>query len=101
MKLSWLFALPLGLALASPAVAVGFCIDNTEGGSIKFGIGVHVGEPYTEAEQAVFDQMELRRRGVDATRVERWNGCIRAWVRQPNGFEIMQYFDPNSFRQLD
>lgn len=41
----------------------------------------------------------LRSMGVDATRVEDWNGCIRAFVRT-NGGETMQYFDPDTFERL-
>jgi hypothetical protein len=44
--------------------------------------------------------MELNQQGVDATRVEKWNGCLRAFVRQPGGGEIMQFFDPQTLRQV-
>ena len=101
MKRSWLAAVPLALALASPAAAVGFCDDTTDPIGFQFRIGVHVGEPYTEEEIATFDRMELKRRGVNATRVERWNGCLRAWVRSADGAETQQFFDPNSYDRID
>ncbi|MNY82203.1 hypothetical protein D3C86_2241690 [compost metagenome] len=47
-----------------------------------------------------FDLMHLRQQGVDATRVERWNGCIRAFVRKPGGGEEMQFFEPGTYRPV-
>jgi hypothetical protein len=43
---------------------------------------------------------ELRNRGVNATRVEEWNGCIRAYVAGADGSERMQYFEPHTYRRL-
>ena len=67
MKSSWLLAAPFALALASPAMAVGFCDDSSDGFSIgatvKVSAGFHIGEPYTEEEQGLLDQMQLRRDG--------------------------------------
>ena len=90
-----LIALAL-LGAAVPAQAA-FCTDD-RGVVVTF--GVHLGEPYTEEELNEFDLMQLRREGVDATRVERWNGCIRAFVRKPEGGEEMQFFDPNTFERV-
>lgn len=92
-----MLALMFGLA-AGPALATPFCTDDRGGVSVTFGI--HIGKPYTEAEQNDLDLMELRRSGVDATRVEKWNGCLRAYVRQPGGGETMEYYDPNTLRQV-
>ena len=39
--------------------------------------------------------------GIEATRVERWNGCLRAWVRGSRRPERQQFFDPNSYDRLD
>lgn len=96
-----LFALaPLALTLlATPAFAV-TCDDTGNESAIGFQFGFHLGEPYTEADQAEFDRMELRRHGVEATRVERWNGCLRAWVEQPGGGEIMEFYDPRTFQRV-
>jgi hypothetical protein len=107
MTRTWLLALPLTLALSAlstPALAIS-CEDHSDG----FGIGIsghvsagfHIGEPYTEEELNLFDQMALQRRGIEATRVERWNGCLRAWVKGADGRERQQFFDPNSYDRLD
>ena len=106
MTRTWLLAVPLLLALSTPAFALGFCEDAPENG-IKIGLsgnisgGIHVGEPYTEEELNLFDQMELRKQGIEATRVERWNGCLRAWVKGGDGRERQQFFDPNTYDRLD
>ena len=105
MTRTWLLALPLALALTTPAFAVGFCDDSGDG--IRVGLNGHIsggfqiGEPYTEEELNTFDQMALKRRGIEATRVERWNGCLRAWVKGADGFEHQQFFDPNNYDRLD
>ena len=101
MTRTWLLALPFALALSSPAYAIS--CDSPDG--IRFGLGIsggfHIGEPYTEEELNLFDQMALKRRGIEATRVERWNGCLRAWVKDADGRERQQFFDPQSYDRLD
>jgi hypothetical protein len=97
-----LLSIPFALALAAPAAALecsdtGFRI----GGNVVITTGIHFGAPFTEAEIAEFDKMRLRADGVDVTRAERWAGCVRAWVRQPDGTEKQQFFDPNSYEKLD
>ncbi|OYW98491.1 MAG: hypothetical protein B7Z15_22075 [Rhizobiales bacterium 32-66-8] len=92
-----LFALALLAAAAAPVQAA-FCNDDSGGVVVTFGF--QIGEPYTEQERNDFDLMELRREGIDATRVERWNGCIRAFVRKPEGGEEMQFFDPKTFERV-
>jgi hypothetical protein len=89
-----------GLLLAGSAatVAAPFCTDMRSGVHIEFGFSI--GGEFSESEQNQFDLMQLRRHGVDATRVERWNGCIRAFVRQPGGGERMEFYDPNTFEQV-
>lgn len=82
--------------LVTPAFAVPFCQDDRSGVSFGFGIG----SDYSETEQNDFDLMALRQAGVDATSVEKWNGCIRAYVRQPGGGERMEFYDPNTLRQV-
>ena len=97
-----LLALPFTLALAAPAAALE-CHDGgfRVGGNVTITGSVHFGEPFTEAEIAQFDEMRLKAEGVDVTRAERWAGCVRAWVRQPDGTERQQFFDPNSYEKLD
>jgi len=81
------------------AQAAPFCTDMRPGFHLEFGFSTGGGQ-VSESDENRFDLMELRRRGVDATRVERWNGCIRAFVRQPGGGERMEFYDPNTFRQV-
>ena len=92
-----LAALALTLVATLPAYAV-FCNATDNGVVVEFGF--RIGEPYTEEERNQFDLMALQREGVDATRVERWNGCIRAFVRKPEGGEEMQFFDPDSYERV-
>ena len=87
------------VAAATPAFAL-YCEDDRGGVSITFGSNLDTGGGYTESELNNLDLMQLRQQGVDATAVERWNGCIRAFVRKPEGGEEMQFFDPNNFRRL-
>lgn len=42
----------------------------------------------------------LRRQGYDVERVEPWAGCVRAFVRQPDGGTRMQFFDPDTLAPL-
>ncbi len=86
------------ISTLAPVAAAPFCTDSRAGFSIEFGVGA--GRVFSENDSNDFDMMELRRMGVDATRVERWNGCIRAFVRQPGGGEAMQFYDPNSFERV-
>ncbi|WDR06652.1 hypothetical protein PSQ90_04095 [Devosia rhodophyticola] len=95
---SWVPAV-LALAVFSvPAMATPFCNDDRGGVSITFGVGGP--RSSSEFDQNQLDLMQLRRMGVDASSVERWNGCLRAFVRSPSGGEIMEYYDPNTFRQV-
>lgn len=56
-------------------------------------------ETDTEA-QAFMDRQRLRAAGVPATSVERWNGCLRAYVELPDGTRAMEIYDPASLRRL-
>ena len=53
----------------------------------------------TEA-QASLDKQRLGEAGIAATSVERWNGCMRAFVVQPDGSRAMEIYDPASLRRL-
>ncbi|MCW5722281.1 MAG: hypothetical protein KIS86_14160 [Devosia sp.] len=83
------------LALPLPASAVPYCT----GSGVSFSFGFSVGR-FSESEVNEFNLMQLRRMGVDATAAEKWNGCIRAFVRKPGGGEEMQFFDPNTFQRV-
>ena len=56
---------------------------------------------YTEAEINDYNETLLRGIGVDVTRAEIWGGCIRAFVRLPDGTEEMQFFEPNGLRRVE
>ena len=85
-------------SLTLPAAAVPFCHGGSSG--LHFGFGMSFGERLSQRDIDEFDLMRLRQLGVDASSVERWNGCIRAFVRKPGGGEEMQFFDPNSYRRV-
>ena len=90
-------ALALVVSGTSPAWAL-MCTDSPAPSTLRFGF--HIGEPYSERERNEVDLMRLRREGVDATAVERWSGCIRAYVRLPGGGQEMQFFEPHSLRRV-
>ena len=46
------------------------------------------------------DTRRLREIGVPARSVERWNGCLRAFVETADGGQIMEYYDPVTLRRL-
>lgn len=92
-----LAAIGLLVIAALPAHAA-ICSGSGEGLSYSFNLGL--GAPLSEDAQNQFDLMNLRRLGVDATRVERWGGCLRAFVRKPEGGEEMQYFEPGTYRRV-
>jgi hypothetical protein len=95
----WCLVGGLVLASTAPALAIpGFCVDRSDGLRVEFGF--HYGD-YDEDDELAFDLHQLRRRGVDATRVEKWSGCLRAFVRQPNGHEIMELYDPNTYERVE
>ncbi|SFV28171.1 hypothetical protein SAMN05216456_0454 [Devosia crocina] len=89
----------LGFAvlLTGSAMAAPFCDGAFERGHVTMGFSIG---KHTDEDRNSFDMMHLRQRGVDATRVERWNGCIRAFVRVPGGGEEMQFFEPGTYRQV-
>lgn len=91
-----LTALAVTLVATLPAHAL-FCSGGNGGVVVQF--GANLGEEFTESELNQFDLMALRQQGVDATAVERWNGCIRAFVRTPTG-EEMQFFDPDTYQRV-
>ena len=85
-------------AATTPAFAL-FCQDDRSGVTITFGNNLF-GPDQSEDDLNEFDLIQLRKQGVDATAVERWNGCIRAFVRKPEGGEEMQFFDPNTLQRV-
>jgi hypothetical protein len=46
-------------------------------------------------------KQQLRGYGYDVQSVEEWNGCVRAYVANPNGAgEHMAYFDPDTLQLI-
>jgi hypothetical protein len=87
--------LPLTLALlaatTAPALAVPAC-------SGSFALDM---DYFTEADLNEFNLDLLRSVGVDAVRTEIWGGCIRAFVRLPDGSEEMQFYEPLNLRRVE
>jgi hypothetical protein len=93
----WIAAVAFA-GLATPALAAPNCLDN-DGPGLKITIGVSVGGGYTEAEQEMFDKMELRKQGIDADTVERTSmGCMKI-TRFEAGRWTTEYYDPKTFEQ--
>lgn len=95
--------LAIAAMLAAPATpALALSCNSTDGGAgLRFTLGFTFGN-ITERDEAEFDLIRLRREGVDATAVEYWNGCIRAWVRNPDGVgEHMEFYHPDTLRRVD
>lgn len=84
-------SLLVSCALAAPALAVPVC-------SGSFALD-H--EWYTEAEINDYNEDLLRGIGVDVQHAEIWGGCIRAFVRLPDGTEEMQFFEPMGLRRVE
>ncbi len=43
---------------------------------------------------------QLDAKGVKATSVEDWNGCVRAFIVNPNGSQGMAFFDPDTLQPV-
>ena len=88
-------ALPLAMILltatAAPALAVPAC-------SGSFALSL---ERHSETRVNELNLDLLRSIGVDATRAEIWGGCIRAFVRLPDGSEEMQFYEPLNLRRVE
>lgn len=98
MRLALPLALAAALAAATPALAVPVC---GGGSGLAVGFGFSIGGPFTEAETNELELNLLRSKGVNATHTERWSGCIRAWVLQPDGREVMEFYDPDTLERVE
>lgn len=87
----------LTLLTMVPVEAAPLCVGTNQG--LQFEFGLEWGKLSVE-ERNRLDLMELRRRGVDASGVDRWNGCIRAYVRLPGGGSRMEFYDPDTYQQV-
>jgi hypothetical protein len=95
LKRTSLGALALIALTTTPSLAA-MCNDV---GGYNFSFGIEFGK-ITESDRNEMALTRLRQMGVDATSVEQWGGCLRAFVRKPGGGEEMQYYDPNSYRRV-
>lgn len=89
---------------AAPALAVPYCTDRNTMLSFDAHIstGFGFGGPRSREEVEMQDYaMKLRRRGVDVTSVDKWNGCLQAFVRGYDGKITMQFFDPNTLEPVE
>ena len=89
-----LAALAVTMLATLPAYAV-LCTDTGSVMTFEYYDGDQL--KIDEGARNEYDMTELRQRGVDAVRVERWGNCVRAFVRLPDGTEEMQFFNPGSY----
>ena len=85
------FSLVAFALMAAPAVAAPIC-------SGSFALDREI---YSEADLTNYYYDVLRSNGVDVVRAEIWGGCVRAFVRQPDGTEQMQFFEPLGLRRVE
>lgn len=100
-----LAAVAATLFAASPAMARENCnLNGTRPGlTVEFGfsIGGKTGGDGDSFDQDVV-KMELRRRGVDARSVSlASDGCVEAFVQYPDGSWHSDYYDPDTWEQVD
>jgi len=88
------------LALATAPSYALFCDTDNDDYGISFSRSSMLGGRYDEQTRDQFDEMRLKQDGVDVASVDRWNGCIRAFVRKPEGGQEMQYFDPRTYKRV-
>lgn len=100
VKIAVLGLLAGTIALPTQAWAV-FCSYEgpTAGYITKYENGEAIEVPDTEA-QAEMDLRRLREVGVPAVSVERWSGCLRAFVQQSDGGQSMELYDPATLARV-
>lgn len=91
-------ALVGALAVSGEAMAFPYCTDAPDIESNRRIFGSSAPSPEAQRRQA--DLMALRQLGVDATYVDTWNGCLRAFVRVPGHGTVNQFFDPITYRRV-
>ncbi|MET3900592.1 hypothetical protein ABIB57_004558 [Devosia sp. UYZn731] len=85
---------------STPAFAL-FCTDEGPSAGIDYEFNSGGGFRIDDSDfQKDFDISRLRDIGVYAKSVERWNGCIRAFVDNGNGGQTMEFYDPATLRRL-
>lgn len=94
-----------GLAATTPALARENCDLNGVRPGLKIEFGFSFGGK-KGGDGDSFDQdivkMELRKRGVDARSVSMASdGCVEAFVQYPDGSWHSDYYDPDTWEQVD
>ncbi len=84
---------------STPAFAL-FCTDEgpSAGITYEFRTGGRIRTDHQAQER--MDMSRLREIGVYANSVERWNGCMRAFVDNGSGGQSMEFYDPATLRRL-
>jgi hypothetical protein len=91
MKKSIALGAVLAVLVATPSLAAPIC-------SGSFGLSR---ELYSEEDINDYNYNMLRGKGVDVISAEIWGGCIRAFVRQADGREVMEFYEPTNFRRVE
>ena len=90
----------LVMGIASPALALSCNSSGSPDPGFSLGLEFRIGVQ-SEQDSADLYLNRLQRLGVDATSVEFWNGCVRAWVRNEDGpGEHMEFYDPRTLRRV-
>jgi hypothetical protein len=91
MNKSIALSLVLTAIMATPTLAAPIC-------SGTFGLSREI---YSEDDINEYNFNVLRSKGIPVTRSEIWGGCIRAFVKQPDGSEQMEFYEPTSFQRVE
>lgn len=101
-----LAAFVVTMLATGPATARENCNLNDNLPGLKIEFGFSVGGNKSRGDGDSFDQdvvkMELRKRGVDARSVSlASDGCVEAFVQYPDGTWHSDYYDPDTWEQVD
>jgi hypothetical protein len=99
-KLAFAGVLAALVAFPTPAWAI-FCVN--EGPTAPKTFVEEGGRSVLKVDEELQNRMDtqrLREIGVPARSVERWNGCMRAFVKTEDGRQIMEFYDPVTLRKL-
>ncbi|MDB5539090.1 MAG: hypothetical protein JWQ89_817 [Devosia sp.] len=97
-----LVAFLAGLA-ATPALARENCEYNDDQPGLKIEFGFSIGgKRGGDSFDPDIAKLELRKRGVEARSVSMApDGCVEAFVQYPDGSWHSDYYDPDTWRQVD
>lgn len=108
LRLLTVATLIAGLVAVTPALARPNCDlnGNLPGLTIEFGFSTGGDDSDNNSDGDDFDSdlatIELRKRGVDPRSVSRASdGCVEAFVQRPDGSWVSEYYDPDTWEQVD